>query len=451
MKTYSPLPAEYFVTGLIGLSLYLSIIYLSVSSLWSGVKSKSTRNFFICVIGMALLELPRYLIMVIEQQYTSRIGYGFHIVSGVFFFAAFSIVCRQWSGLLQMGTYVSAVYGKRGLIISNVAFGIVDCSALIVCAMDHSLQSYFNSQGFEVLTFIEGIRNCVYSSFLSYYGIKLLKRFWHFSKIEQQSMKKANMPNITELFCWKTQTRNSGVGQEPVFTKVVIRLTAVLLLSTICFAVRVCMLIAKMAIIHSYSSITTKNFTLFGVLWFTFSDFIPRATPTLAFIFLMRTKRPANEQTKDIPNMKNNEQKDFQFIELPGDETDYDNNSMLGSISKDDLHKSDHFVDDLHTIHFNSDLRLGNTSDRNESHNPLNFSIETGSGDEDGDGDANRHTNAISCNYSEDDSIEYENATHDGGAMDRFFTMITMKPSSPDRRLMIDKNNDFESSSPVRK
>jgi hypothetical protein len=256
--------------------------------------------------------------MSIQENYTSRIAYCFHIISGIFFFIAFSIVCRQWSGLLQLGQYFKVVYGIRGLIVTNIVFGFVDFISMILCATSPSLQAYFDSTGFEVVTFIEGVRNCVYSMFLSYYGLKLVHRFWHFSLLEQQVAAQKRGRALFGLFLTATGTEGN------VFTKVVLRLTSCLVITSACFFSRICMLVAKMVALHATSSPTqtTPDFTLFGLLWFVFSDFIPRAVPTLAFIFLMRTKRPARDQIKETAGSHSGgaNSNSFQFVRLAGDD-----------------------------------------------------------------------------------------------------------------------------------
>ena len=113
-ELYYPSSEEYLSIGIIGMFLYSVLICLSSLSLMrllSLSKSKSTKRFFTCIIIMSVCELPRYTVMVITRSYSSEITYCFHIVAGFFFFLAFSIVCQQWSGLLQLGTYFSVVYG----------------------------------------------------------------------------------------------------------------------------------------------------------------------------------------------------------------------------------------------------------------------------------------------------------------------------------------------------
>eukprot|EP01033_Poteriospumella_lacustris_P000897 gene897-647_t len=300
---YMPSKSEYIFTGTVGICVYSLILYLSIASAWVGFKSKSTRRFFGSIGIMALLELPRYFDMAVDGTYNSRVCYSFHIVAGVFFFLAFSIVCRQWSGLLQLGSYSRMVYGYNGLVISNVSFAIADFIAIIFCLTSRSLDGFFFSMAFVVITFIEGLRNCVYSGFLSYYGLKLVRRFWHFSRLERRVSR-------WNCCCY--------VADDQVFTRVVLRLTSVLVLTTLCFLCRMTMLVAKMAELHSPKELTTPAFTLFGFWWFVFSDFLPRALPSLAFIFLMRTKRPARDQVHNglHPTDRSQDRNTFQFVRL---------------------------------------------------------------------------------------------------------------------------------------
>jgi hypothetical protein len=92
-----------------------------------------------------------------------------------------------------------------------------------------------------------------------------------------------------------------------------LRMTTVLVLSSACFLCRVCMLIAKMVEIHEDKSVTSAAFPLFGFLWFALSDFLPRVLPTMAFIFLMRTKRPAKDMRQTAQH-KHGADDDFQFV-----------------------------------------------------------------------------------------------------------------------------------------
>jgi hypothetical protein len=225
------------------------------------------------------------------------------------------------------------------------------------------LSSFFSSTGFEVITFIEGVRNCVYSIFLAFYGIKLVKRFWHFSRIERQSTTRKSI--FAYMVYW------DPVGeQDAVFTKVVLRMTSVLVLSSACYICRVGMLIAKMVAVHSSHCITNRTFTLFGFLWFLCSDFIPRTLPTIAFIFLMRTKKPAGGNIRHATRHKQSpEGDDFQFVQLADDESFYNlsdldrsnsissatevmlNNDLFIPDSKRSLNPSDTYANGMRSSH----------------------------------------------------------------------------------------------------
>lgn len=429
---YHPLSGEFVATGVIGILLYILIIYFAIASVKLGIKSKSTKRFFFSVIVMALLEIPRFLLMCINADYNSKPAYCFHILAGIFFFIAFSIVCRQWSGLLQLGSYFRAVYGRPGLIISNIMFAIVDFVAVVACGTATSLSSFFSSNGFVVITFIEGVRNCVYSIFLAYYGVKLVRRFWHFSMIERQASSQKNI--FAYLLNWST---NNG-DQDAVFTKVVIRLTSVLVLSSTCFVLRVCMLIAKMAAVHSSDPITTPTFTLFGFLWFCCADFIPRALPTLAFIFLMRTRRPS-QNIKHSALHKTVEKDDFQFVKLADDDSfynlsDLDRSNSISSTTEVMLN-SDYFVPDSKRSLSPGDAIIGaNTKHKSPGHQAHHSLLphSSGAGQQHLTG---QHTNLSTFDVEADDDTNDDDfysldddEWNDNGEptlIDRFFSAIT--------------------------
>jgi hypothetical protein len=81
------------------------------------------------------------------------------------------------------------------------------------------------------------------------------------------------------------------------------------------------MLIAKMVAVHASKRVTTPSFSLFGMLWFCLSDFIPRAAPALAFIFLMSTKRPSKEIRSSTSHKHRPDSDDYQFVQLPASDS----------------------------------------------------------------------------------------------------------------------------------
>jgi len=81
------------------------------------------------------------------------------------------------------------------------------------------------------------------------------------------------------------------------------------------------MLIVKMVAVHASEMVTSPSFSLFGLLWFCLSDFIPRAAPTLAFIFLMSSKRPSKEIRSNASHKHRPDNDDYQFVQLPASDS----------------------------------------------------------------------------------------------------------------------------------
>lgn len=355
-QQYHPLPQEYLATGLFGIFAYLILLAVALQStnhyhtsaltnttgsnttVISSKRSKTTRRFFAAITIMSLLELPRYFALAIDRAYTSRTTYAFHLLANIFFFLSYSIVCRQWSSLLQLASYFRVIYGNKGLFVANIVFAVVDILGIITLSTSFvSLDDFFFSTAFTIITFLEGMRNLIYSVFLLFYGMKLIRRFAHFSILEQQAyIRKHSIDQhgrhtrrenddlddfgddswSTWLWqqcsraykwtcrtCWESALTMQWLfcspkqSNERIFTKVVFRLLVVLLLTTLCFLLRMIMLLLKIIAIHATDTMyTSPTFTLFGFAWFTCSDFIPRLLPAYAFVFLMRSKKPKKNQ-----------------------------------------------------------------------------------------------------------------------------------------------------------
>lgn len=59
------------------------------------------------------------------------------------------------------------------------------------------------------------------------------------------------------------------------------------------------MLSMKMAALHDTSAaVTAQGFSLFGFLWFTFSDFIPRALPSAVCLLLLTLRKPGSRSSQ---------------------------------------------------------------------------------------------------------------------------------------------------------
>jgi hypothetical protein len=328
----TPSEQEYKTTGAIGILIYLALFASALYSIKKGFKSKTSKRFFSVVALLCALELPRYFGLAVQASYASTALYSLHILANSVFFISFSIVCYQWSGLLKLGTYFKIFYGVKGLIAANLTFTIVDIVAVAVCVLSRNLDAYFSSFFFEIFTFIEAVRNVVYVTFLTFYGLKLVFRFWHFSSISTSVASSGGnrwIPANIQM--------SGGAGENQMFKQAVCRLTTVLTVTSICFLLRMCMLAAKMAALYSSRVITTETFTLFGFWWFVFADFLPRVVPTVAFMQLMGThKKLTPEQRRSLQTgddytyaqYKNADTSDeFQFVLLAGDDVEVKTNS----------------------------------------------------------------------------------------------------------------------------
>lgn len=197
-----------------------------------------------------------------------------------------------------------------------------------ICGSSSSLQDYFHSSAFIVFNCIEAFKNVIYFGILSSYGILLVRKLWNYSYEER--MHGVTISSIIYDFfdCFKpvqgkemisTTTddetnhstsdslsrRSSHTNEPTVFLAVVLRFTNVLITSLLCFFLRVIMIIVKIVSLSIHRKITNPNFARFGVGWFFCTDFIPRVIPSLAFMYLMRTKRP-KEARRSIYNKSNN-------------------------------------------------------------------------------------------------------------------------------------------------
>ena len=286
---------EYTAVGILGILLFSFILGIAVYLFWQemGESASLTKQLFLTMLViMSLMEMPRYYALAVTGSYDSQGAYSCHIIAGVFFFAAFSMLCKQWCEILQAGdtagrsTILVVFYGKQGLIVSNVAFIIDDIVTLGICLSCASLDDFFHSTDFYVYTLLEGFRNIFYSALLLYYGVVLAHRLGNID---------FSIRGVGRFWDYIQHLRDDSTDH--VLALKVFRISAVLALCTACFLLRVSMLIIKVATLD-YN--TNLSFSTFGLVWFTLADFIPRVVPCLALMFMVRTatKRPPNESQK---------------------------------------------------------------------------------------------------------------------------------------------------------
>ena len=244
------------------------------------------KYFFLSTILCVSLELPRYVMLIADESYSSRAAYSLHLVSNLF--VSFSCVILQWSRVLVLSPLArNTLYSVPALVASNAAFSILDFLAAAFCAEANSLDAFFDSSIFEWFTFLDALRNLLYSSVLAYFGLKVLCKLHHYRSTAL----------TTSLSPIHSSHYSSALAPTPLLWAI-LRLTLLLTVISLCFLVRIAMLCIKLACLHDYiADVTTPGFSLFGLMWFTLADFIPRTVPVFCFLLLMSGQAPDEEGT----------------------------------------------------------------------------------------------------------------------------------------------------------
>ena len=303
---YAPSSQEEVATGAVGVMLFVLLMIFSAAStfIWN-IRNMTNKAFFAAVFLMALFELPRYAMMSDSGTYISQGAYGCHVLAGVFFFLSYSCVAYQWVGILNMAGVFGAIYSPQGLFVINAIFALLDLISASICFDSNNLEAFFTSDFFIAVTTMETLKNLVFSVVLLYFGLKLVLRFRNYTSSSSSTAvtnsrlptgimmsnvnKKGSLLTKDSMQSGSHDDANMGNSDRSVdfFERALVRINVVLIIATICFTIRIVMLICKMVAFHDNVIVTSPGFPLFGFGWFFFSDFVPRLVPTSAFILAM--------------------------------------------------------------------------------------------------------------------------------------------------------------------
>lgn len=170
-----PSPLETYALGLIGVILFFSILVFAFLYLLKSTAPIS-RLFFTAVVVMCCLEFPRWIIMMIQEEYVSTWAYGCHIIAGYFFFLSLTIVCIVWTGLLELGPYSKVIYGTRGIVMANILNAAMCIVAFAFAVKATSLTSLFDSGVYRIYVVSEMLEHLFYSTAIASIGLKLMYR-----------------------------------------------------------------------------------------------------------------------------------------------------------------------------------------------------------------------------------------------------------------------------------
>lgn len=173
----APSPQNLKTTGLMGIIIYATILVINAVTFRNRGKFSPFFLFFFSSLSVVCcFELPRYVLMLIYGKYASQVGYAFHMMASYFFFLCLTMIAHLWSTFVELGRIEAKVYSKVSLFVFNMAFLVVVLVAIVFCVSANSLDTFFDSFTFDVLTIVELVVGLIYSTCLGFLSVKLVIR-----------------------------------------------------------------------------------------------------------------------------------------------------------------------------------------------------------------------------------------------------------------------------------
>ena len=173
----TPSRQNYKTTGMLGMLVFTTILIItSVAYKHRGKYSPFFLAFFSSISLVCILELPRYLLMTMHGKYTSQVGYALHIMASYFYLLCLTMIAHLWSTFVELGCIEMKIYSKMSLAIFNINFLVLTVVATVFCLTASSLETYFDSFTFRLLTIVEIVANMIYSMCLGFLAWKLVMR-----------------------------------------------------------------------------------------------------------------------------------------------------------------------------------------------------------------------------------------------------------------------------------
>ena len=173
---YQPLPTEHLATGIVGLMLFAGIMLSGMYLFTAHSKTFLNRLFYASLSLVGLFQLPRYIFLVRDEAYSSTLGYGMNMISGIFYFISLAIIGFTFADILEFSSLTRMIYGKRGLSLAVFVHIVVDLSGFIYCLQSKSLGVFFASIYFRFYIIFDIAQNLTYSSILVVFGLRLILR-----------------------------------------------------------------------------------------------------------------------------------------------------------------------------------------------------------------------------------------------------------------------------------
>lgn len=239
--------------------------------------NKYNKRIFSLLSLYALFELPMYFFFAIEREYTGRIVYIFHILSNLFYFASFSVLCFSWGDVLRAKNmeelFETQIRSRMRAIIvfGNIAFTCHSIVVVYFCASSSSLQEFFGLRSYTVYTSSDTVKNFIMGIFILKFGGRLYARVKNYSAFYESRIRDpAEMAETTKHLLTASD-----------------KLKILVLVINFCFSVRVVALVIWLS-----GNAVTENeepsaFPHFDFLYWALFQTLPSVLPSFTLCFTM--------------------------------------------------------------------------------------------------------------------------------------------------------------------
>jgi hypothetical protein len=167
---------ETIIVGYYGTSLFSILSIGALFGLYRAPSVLLTKLFFFSIFLSSVLDLPRYILMVLQEEYQSTEGFASHVISNYCFFLSLTLVCVVWAHLLESGTYSGFFFKGYGAVVTNSILVIVSLVTFSYSVDANSLKSFLKSDIYYTYIFFEVTENLFYSLVVAFLGLNLVYR-----------------------------------------------------------------------------------------------------------------------------------------------------------------------------------------------------------------------------------------------------------------------------------
>jgi hypothetical protein len=262
--------------GVFNVVILVLSLFLTSYCRWYAVNKYNKRIFSLLSL-YALFELPMYFLFAVEREYTGRVVYIFHIISNLFYFASFSVLCFSWGDVLRAKNmeelFESQVRSRMRaiIVVGNIIFTCHSTVVVYFCASSSSLQEFFELKSYIAYTISDTCKNFVMGIFIFRFGGKLYARVKNYSAFYETRIRDpAEMAETTRHLLTASD-----------------KLKILVLVINFCFSVRVVALIIWLGGNAPTENEEPSNFPHFDFLYWSLFQTLPSVLPSFTLCFTM--------------------------------------------------------------------------------------------------------------------------------------------------------------------